>query len=103
MDSEVFASKIYFLRGERVILDVDLALLYNVGTKALKQADRRNRNRFPADFLFQVSPEEWNSLRSQIVTLNKNRGKHSKYPPFAFTEQADSQLQKVLKRAGFVI
>ena len=97
MDNEVIASKIYFLRGERVILDEDLALLYDVGTKALKQAVRRNMNRFPEDFLFQLTSQEWESLRSQIVTLDKNRGKHSKYAPFAFTEQGVAMLSGLLR------
>lgn len=64
--------------------------LYGVETRALKQAVRRNIERFPQDFLFELSKEEWDSLRSQIVTLEKGRGKYSKYPPFAFTEQAAS-------------
>lgn len=78
------------------MLDADLALLYGVETKVLKQAVRRNIDRFPEDFLFEVSTEEWNSLRSQIVTLEKGRGKYSKYPPFAFTEQGVAMLSGIL-------
>lgn len=69
MTSELIASKIYFIRGEKVLVDTDLALLYGVGTKVLKQAVRRNIERFPADFLFELSSKEWESLRSQFVTL----------------------------------
>jgi hypothetical protein len=99
--TEVIATKILFLRGERVLLDADLAQLYGVETRALKQAVRRNIERFPQDFLFELSKEEWDSLRSQIVTLEKGRGKYSKYPPFAFTEQGVAMLSGILnsKRA----
>ena len=76
------------------MLDSDIAKLYGVETKVLKQAVRRNIERFPADFMFELTGEEWKevekfkhlSLRSQNVTLKTLRGKHSKYPPFAFTE-----------------
>jgi len=94
--TDFIATKILFLRGEKVLLDADLALLYGVETKVLKQAVRRNIDRFPEDFLFELSTEEWNSLRSQIVTLEKGRGKYSKYPPFAFTEQGVAMLSGIL-------
>ena len=94
--TEFIATKILFLRGEKVILDADLAQLYGVETRALKQAVRRNIERFPQDFLFELSKEEWDSLRSQIVTLEKGRGKYSKYPPFAFTEQGVAMLSGIL-------
>jgi hypothetical protein len=77
------------------MLDRDLADLYGVETKALKQAVRRNIDRFPADFLFELTKEENRSLRSQSVTLK--RGQHSKYAPFAFTEQGVAMLSSVLK------
>lgn len=93
---DFIATRILFLRGEKVLLDADLALLYGVETKVLKQAVRRNIDRFPEDFLFELSTEEWNSLRSQIVTLEKGRGKYSKYPPFAFTEQGVAMLSGIL-------
>lgn len=93
---DFIATKILFLRGEKVLLDADLALLYGVETKVLKQAVRRNIDRFPEDFLFELSTEEWNSLRSQFVTLEKGRGKYSKYPPFAFTEQGVAMLSGIL-------
>jgi hypothetical protein len=81
---EIIASKIYLIRNLKVMLDKDLAHFYGVETKALKQAVRRNIDRFPADFMFELTREENKSLRSQNVTLK--RGQHSKYLPFAFTE-----------------
>ena len=78
-------SKIYFIRNIKVMLDRDLAGLYGVETKVLKQAVRRNIKRFPDDFMFELTKEEKQSLRSQNVTLKK--GQHSKYLPFAFTER----------------
>ncbi len=85
---------IYLIRGHKVILDSDLAELYGVETRVLKQAVRRNKNRFPADFMFELTKEENGSLRSQNVTLK--RGGHSKYLPFAFTEQGVAMLSSVL-------
>ena len=79
---------IRLIRGHRVMLDNDLAALYCVPTKVLNQAMKRNRARFPADFMFRLTPEESDSLRSQIVTLEPGRGKYPKYRPYAFTEQA---------------
>lgn len=96
MELEVIQNKIYEVRGFKVMLDFDLALLYNVETRILKQAVRRNANRFPLDFMFELSEIEMNSLRSQIVTLKKGRGQHSKYLPFAFTEQGIAMLSSVL-------
>ncbi len=83
---ERIASKIYLMRSVKVMLDRDLAELYGVETKVLKQAVRRNIDRFPVDFMFELTKEENQFLRSQNVTLK--RGQHSKYLPFAFTEQA---------------
>jgi phage regulator Rha-like protein len=91
---ESIISKIVFLRNEKVILDRDLAELYGVETKQLKRAVRRNINRFPEDFMFQLSKEEYQSLRSQFGTLK--RGAHAKYPPMAFTEQGVAMLSSVL-------
>jgi hypothetical protein len=82
---ETIASKIFFLRNEKVLIDRDLAEMYGVETKQLKRAVRRNIDRFPNDFMFQLTNEEHRSLRSQFGTLK--RGAHSKYPPMAFTEQ----------------
>ena len=87
-------SKILILRGEKVLLDVDLAMLYDVDTKRLKEAVRRNVNRFPEDFMFQLTKDETNSLRSQFGTLK--RGQHSKYPPYAFTKQGIAMLSGIL-------
>ncbi len=92
--TEAIASKIYFIRGAKVMLDRDLAELYGVETKVLKQAVRRNINRFPADFMLELTKEEYDSLRSQFVTLK--RGQHAKYLPFAFTEQGVAMLSSVL-------
>jgi hypothetical protein len=77
-----------------VILDSDLARLYEVPTKVLKQAVRRNITRFPLDFMFELTENEADSLRSQIVTLK--RGQHLKYLPFVFTEQGVAMLSSVL-------
>jgi DNA-binding MarR family transcriptional regulator len=80
------------------MLDYDLAALYEVETKVLKQAVKRNIDRFPADFLFELTMAEHNSLRSQIVTLEETgRGKHRKYLSYAFTEQGVAMLSGVLK------
>ena len=100
-------SKIHEIRGQQVMLDFDLAALYQVETKVLKQAVRRNIERFPEDFIFEISNEEYNSLkislRSQIVTLEiDGRGKYPKYPPFAFTEMGVAMLSSVL-RSGSAI
>ena len=92
---EQITGKIYSFRGVKVMLDRDLSQLYAVETKTLKQAVRRNTQRFPDDFMFELSKDEEKSLRSQSVTLK--RGQHSKYLPFAFTEQGVSMLSTVLK------
>ena len=92
---EDIVQRIYFIRGVKVMLDRDLAALYEVETKVLKQAVRRNIGRFPPDFMFELTKDENSSLRSQNVTLK--RGQHSKYLPFAFTEQGVSMLSSVLR------
>ena len=96
---EIIESKIYLIRGKKVMLDKDLAILYKVSTKALNQAVKRNYDRFPSDFMFQLTKEEAYSLRSQFVTLK--RGHHIKYFPYVFTEQGVAMLSSVLnsKRA----
>ena len=81
--------KIYTLRGKHVIIDSDLAELYQVEIKVLNQAVKRKSDRFPDDFMFQLSEEEYESLRSQIVTLETGRGKHKKYMQYAFTEKGE--------------
>lgn len=85
---------ILLIRGEKVILDADLAELYGVETKALKRAVTRNIDRFPTDFMFQLTKEEYDFLRYQFGTLK--RGQHSKYLPYAFTEQGVAMLSGVL-------
>ncbi len=88
--------KILLLRGEKMMLDRDLAELYGVETKVLNQAVKRNLERFPSDFMFQLSKEEAALIpRSQIVTLK--RGEHRKFRPFAFTEQGVAMLSSVLR------
>ena len=95
MELELIKNSILDIRGKRVILDYELAKLYEVETTALKQAVRRNIDRFPEDFLFHLTKEEWELLRSQSVTLEIGKGHHPKYLPFAFTEQGGR------KRIGF--
>lgn len=97
MEVTVIQKKIYEIRGHKVMLDFDLAALYGVETRVLKQAVRRNITRFPPDFMFELTRAEYNFLRSQIVTLKaQGTGTHSKYTPFAFTEQGVSMLSSVL-------
>ena len=119
---QTIQNRIYEIRGERVMLDFDLAQLYEVETKVLNQAVKRNIKRFPEDFMFQLTKEEFealrfqietlenaDSIRSQIVTLENNtslrsqfaslktgRGKHSKYTPYVFTEQGVAMLSGIL-------
>ena len=90
-------SKIHTIRGKQVMLDSDLAKLYGVETKVLNQAVKRNLERFPSNFMFQLTKEEFYSLRSQFVTLEVGKGKHKKYLPLVFTEQGVSMLSAVLK------
>ena len=83
------------IRGQQVMLDKDLAMQYGVEAKVLNQAVKRNVERFPNDFRFQLTKEE--RLRSQIVTLNEKQGQHLKYMPYAFTEQGVAMLSSVLR------
>ena len=108
-------NRIYEIRGQRVILDKDIAQLYEIDTKVLNQSVKRHVDRFPADFMFQLTTDEIEkikvqvkdldpghiSLRSQIVTLKKGRGEHAKYLPLAFTEQGVAMLSGIInsKRA----
>ena len=114
---EIIERKIYFIRGKKVMFDRDLAELYAVETKVLNQAVKRNIDRFPEDFMFQLTKQESdmflryqfgtssensnenasNSLRSQFVTLKKGRGQHLKFAPSVFTEQGVAMLSAVLK------
>ena len=91
-----FKERILRLRGEYVILDKDIALLYGVTTGALNQAVKRNSNRFPSDFMFQLTAEEFDSLKSQIVIAKPGRG-GSRSLPYAFTEHGVLMLASVLK------
>ena len=96
--SERIISRIFLIRGKKVMIDRDLAELYEVGTKALNLAVKRNIDRFPPDFMFQLSEKEFKNLRSQIETSSWGG---RRYPPYAFTEQGVAMLSSVLnsKRA----
>jgi hypothetical protein len=94
---ERIADKIYVIRGMKVMLDADLADLYQVETKALNQAIRRNMNRFPGDFMFQLSKRELADWRSQFVTSNRAAKMGLRRPPFAFTEHGVAMLSSVLR------
>ena len=101
-DLMVVQSLIYEIRGRKVMLDSDLARLYGIETRELKQAVRRNLKRFPADFMIELDLEEYHAMkacsRSQIVTLDKKgRGSNVKYKPFVFTELGVAMLSSVLK------
>jgi len=86
---------IILVRGHKVMLDADLAELYGVQTKALNQAVKRNPNRFPSDFMFQLDPEEFENLRSQFVTSSQWGGR--RIPPYVLTERGVAMLSSVLK------
>ena len=92
--TELIAEKIFLVRGKKVMLDRDLAMLYEVETRALKQAVRRNPERFPEDFMFILSNQEFRNLRSQFVTSSYGG---TRYNPMAFTEQGVAMLSSVLK------
>ncbi len=98
MELQTIQNRIYEIRGQKVLLDFDLAELYETETKRLKEAVRRNMERFPSDFMFELTKDEYNTLSTQFATLdNRGRGKHSKYSPFAFTEQGIAMLASVLR------
>lgn len=97
---EVIQDKIYLIRGQKVILDRDLAQLYGVTTGNLNKAVKRNLDRFPEDFMFQLTIEEANASRFQIGTLKK--GENIKYLPYAFTEQGVAMLSSVLRSKNAV-
>ena len=97
LSEETISNKIYFIRGQKVMLDRDLASLYEVETKRLNEQVKRNLSRFPSDFMFQLTEIEYNSSRSQIATLKNGRGSNLKYLPFAFTEHGVLMLSSVLK------
>lgn len=95
VSADLIESQIYILRGHRVMLDEDLAKLYEVPTKVFNQAVKRNARRFPDDFSFQLTVQEFTALRSQIVTSKKGRGGR-RYPPRVFTEHGVAMLSSVL-------
>ena len=94
---ERITQTILFVRGEKVLLDEDLAVLYGVQTKALVQAVKRNLERFPDDFMFQLSQEEWENLRSQSVTSSLEGYGGRRYAPYAFTQEGVAMLSSVLR------
>src|SRR6266436_2745255 len=93
---ERIESRILLVRGHKVLLDGDLAALYEVSTKRFNEQVRRNAARFPEDFMFQLSAEEWDSLRSQFATLKTGRGQHRKYLPYVFTEHGAIMAATIL-------
>lgn len=97
MELQLIQNKIFQIRGYRVMLDFQLAELYNVETRVLNQAVKRNLSRFPSDFMFQLAPAEWKVLRSQFVISKKERRGGTQKLPFVFTEQGIAMLSSVLK------
>jgi len=93
MELQIIQNKIYEIRGQRVMLDFDLAELYETETKRLKEAVRRNPDRFPPDFMFELDKKEWNILRTQFATSSWGG---TRYQPFAFTEHGVAMLASVL-------
>jgi hypothetical protein len=93
---ELVMNKIYLIRNQKVMLDSDLAELYQVETKALNQQVKRNLKRFPADFMFQLTTNEWDVMRSQFVTASQNK-RNINASPYVFTEQGVAMLSSVLK------
>ena len=100
LETEKIASFIFLIRGEKVIMDYTLAQLYEVEVRILKRAVRRNIQRFPGDFMFELTEAEYLSLRSQFGILK--RGVHSKFLPFAFTEQGVAMLSGILNSQGAI-
>lgn len=92
IDIQLIQRKIHEIQGQKVMLDFDLAEMYGTETKYLKRAVRNNIKRFPFDFMFELTKEEWDSLRCNFSTLNGGRGQHPKYMPFAFTELGVAML-----------
>jgi hypothetical protein len=93
MELQLIQNKIFEIRGQRVMMDFDLAEMYCVDTRSLKQAVKRNINRFPPDFMFELSTDEWECLVSQIVIPNRGG---NRFLPYAFTEQGVAMLSSVL-------
>ena len=97
MELQIIQQKIFEIRGQKVIFDFDLAALYEVETKVFNQSVKRNKERFPEEFMFQLTREQYNSLRSQFVTLEIGKGKFSKYNPYVFTEHGITMAASILK------
>ncbi len=94
--AERIERSILLIRGQKVLLDSDLASLYGVTTKRLNEQVKRNAERFPVDFMFQLNAEEYKALRSQLATLKAGRGQHRKYRPYVFTEHGAIMAANVL-------
>jgi len=99
MELLVIQNKIHEIRGQKIMLDFDLAELYEVETRALNQAVKRNIKRFPVDFMFQLNREEWNFLMSQIVISKTEKRGGTQKLPYAFTEQGQGEKEKGRWRA----
>ena len=97
MDIQKIESKIYEIRSLKIMLDFDLAELYDVETKALNQAVKRNIKRFPPSFMFQLTIDEWKSMRSQIVTASWQNKRNISARPYAFTEHGVTMLASILR------
>lgn len=94
---EIIERKIYLVRGIKIMLDSDLAFLYGVQTRVLIQAIKRNKDRFPSDFMFQITKKEFENWRSQIVMSNPGAKMGLRRPPYVFTEHGVAMLSSVLK------
>ncbi len=97
MELEQIKHSIHEIRGKKVMLDMDLAKLYEVETRVLKQAVRRNMERFPEDFMFELTKDEWNIIRSQLVMFKNGQGKFPKYLPFVGLPIPEKFLKYILK------
>lgn len=97
VSTDTIKAHIYDLRGRQVMIDSDLALLYGVETKNLKRSVRMNIERFPSDFMFELTKDEYDSLRCNNFTLKNGRGQHSKYLPYAFTQEGIAMLSGLLR------
>jgi len=97
MQIERIQNKIYEIRSQKIMLDFDLAELYEVGTKVLNQAVKRNPDRFPPRFMFRLTIAEWENMRSQIVTASDQAKRNTRITPFAFTEHGVTMLASILR------
>lgn len=97
LSTESIKGHIYELRGRKIMIDSDLSMLYGIETKNLKRAVRMNRERFPEDFMFELTKEEYDFLRCNFFTLENGRGKYSKYLPYAFTQEGIAMLSGLLR------